>query len=321
MQVSWCNQNLFFKVVSLLWIIPISFYQGCSNSMVLVVGAHFVGTPFAVFAAKLFNRRVIFRSTLLGDDDPKSLVFDNSIRGRFRRIVLDYCDVFFAINQAFVKQYSDLYGSSKPVVRASQGIDVCRFNNTLRTAKENSDTTTLNIISVGFLIRRKGYLDIFDALSKLTIPFRYVVVSSRKLPNSFSHYDEMESVVDIGKEKLKGNIIFVESVENIEELYGDADVLLHNSSIEGNPNVVMEAMACGVVPIIRELDGFKDFLIRHGETGFFYTDLGDALNYIGHLYNDPVLMKRMASNTAKFARENFSFERTWKEILNALNHA
>lgn len=320
-QVAWYHQNLFYKIISFLWIIPISLYQGFTSTLVVVVGAHFVGTPFVVFAARALNRRVIFRSTLLGDDDPKTLALDKSIRGNYRRFVLEHCHGFLAINQSFANQYQEFYGDKKPIIKVTQGIDTSRFNSKVRFTTSNTDTAHLNIISVGFLIGRKGYIDIFNVLSKLTIPFNYVVVSNNIFPKAVTLNEDLDRIVSCGNEMLKGRITFFESVENVEELYGKADVLLHNSSKEGMPNVVMESMACGVIPVVRELPGFRDYLVEDRCNGFLFSEIEEVNPFLEYLYSNYKEKIKLSEAASKYALDNFSFEKTWQEIRKPWGYA
>src|SRR5206468_4261129 len=57
------------------------------------------------------------------------------------------------------------------------------------------------------------------------------------------------------------------AVSNMLPVYREADALVLTSDYEGTPNVVLEAMACGL-PVIATRVGDVPEIVRHGETGF-----------------------------------------------------
>lgn len=323
-QVAWYNWNSLFKIISLAWIIPISFFMGVSHNIILVNGAHFVGTYFVILGAKLFRRKVVFRSTLWGDDDPKTLFTDNSLIGQYRGQALIKCNVYHAINPSFTQSFAEIFGENKPVVTVTQGVDIDRFNNSYRLTIAGDQNNVLTIISVGFLIDRKGFKEIFDFLSNLDIPFQYIIVASKRVPEHF-HVNrfliEIENLTEYGSNKLGSNVTFCESVEKIEDYYAKADIILLNSQAEGTPNVIMEAMACGVIPIVKELPGFKNFLVKHDENGYLFDNIKTIEPLLQNIRTNPLLRNKMSEAAAKFARENFSFQQTWDELSKAIANA
>jgi len=67
----------------------------------------------------------------------------------------------------------------------------------------------------------------------------------------------------------------------LRQLYQEADALVNPSYYEGMPNVVLEAMACGLPVIASDVPG-NNTLVTHEKTGFLFnlcdpTALGDAL--------------------------------------------
>lgn len=63
----------------------------------------------------------------------------------------------------------------------------------------------------------------------------------------------------------------------LRELYQRAHVVVNPSLYEGMPNVVLEAMACGLPVVASEVPG-NESLVRSGETGYLYEPGdGDAL--------------------------------------------
>ena len=57
--------------------------------------------------------------------------------------------------------------------------------------------------------------------------------------------------------------------DSLREIYRSADCLVNPSLCEGMPNVVLEAMACGLPVIASRVPG-NDAVVRHGETGWLF---------------------------------------------------
>ena len=63
--------------------------------------------------------------------------------------------------------------------------------------------------------------------------------------------------------------------DNVQNLLADSTFLAHTSDIEGCPNVVMEAMACGRAVVATNV-GDIPFLIEEGRTGFIVDCRDDS---------------------------------------------
>lgn len=104
------------------------------------------------------------------------------------------------------------------------------------------------------------------------------------------------------------NIHFYTNTADPLPLYRKTDVFLLTSDWEGTPNVLMEAMACGL-PIVATNVGGVPELIKHGETGFLVNP-GDVANmtfYLRLLIEDPTLRKKLGAAARTFILENYNF--------------
>jgi glycosyltransferase involved in cell wall biosynthesis len=72
---------------------------------------------------------------------------------------------------------------------------------------------------------------------------------------------------DAEQRGLAGRVKFVERTEAIEDYYRAADVFVLPTTREGLPNVLLEAMASGVPPVITRLAGVTDWLFEDGVHG------------------------------------------------------
>jgi glycosyltransferase involved in cell wall biosynthesis len=97
------------------------------------------------------------------------------------------------------------------------------------------------------------------------------------------------------------------------DAYQSADLLVNPSLYEGMPNVVLEAMACGLPVIASKVSG-NDALVRHGETGFLFS-LQEADGLISALQRmfDPDLRRRMGAR----GRDRVIAEFSWRTATEA----
>ncbi len=324
-QVGWFNKNFFTKILSLFWVAPICFYLGLTSSVVYIIGAHFVGIFFVIIGAKLSGIKIIFRSTLMGDDDPKTLVSSKGTKNYFRKKTITSANLYHAINPVFLQDWDALkVKKNQNTILMVQGLDTAKFNSNQRHKnKESIPEASLSLLSVGFIIKRKGFEELFEKLSTLTIPFKYQIATNPQLPNYFDAETmkiEMDNLMAYGRELLVNKLSFLYPQEGIQTVYANADILLLNSRTEGTPNVILEAMACGVIPVVRELPGFKDFIIKDGVTGFLYSDIDKLNSILDRLCTNRDLMQQVSVNASEFAQQNFSFERVWTEIRKGIEN-
>lgn len=97
-----------------------------------------------------------------------------------------------------------------------------------------------------------------------------------------------------------------------------ADLMLLTSTLEGMPNVLMEAQFSGL-PAVATLAGAADECIAHGETGFVLGsgDVEGLTAACASLMEDKALAARMGQAAARRAREAFSPERMVRGFLDA----
>lgn len=94
-------------------------------------------------------------------------------------------------------------------------------------------------------------------------------------------------------------------------IYQSADVLVNPSLYEGMPNVVLEAMACGLPVVASNVPG-NDAVVVHGETGYLFDlDEPDALLHaVRTLLHDRTLLTRFGAT----ARERAVNEFSWRTV-------
>lgn len=97
------------------------------------------------------------------------------------------------------------------------------------------------------------------------------------------------------------------------------DVYISFSSYDGIPNSLLEAMACGLVPIVGELPQLHEW-IEEGQTGYFIpqNDVEKLAHAIKRLYQSPQVLPTMAARCIAKIHEHGSYERCSKRTRSVL---
>jgi len=185
------------------------------------------------------------------------------------------------------------------------GVDLLRFR-PLRQEAARSElglTGSPLLLSVGYLIQRKGHHVAIDALSQLLPSHpqaRLIIVGDG---------EERDSLLQLCKRLgLENRVTFTGALPNVElfRWYSAADVLILASSREGWANVLLESMACGTPVVAARIWGTPEVvaqavagrLVDQREGGAF----AQAISALLASYPDRAQVRSYA--------ENFSWQST-----------
>jgi glycosyltransferase involved in cell wall biosynthesis len=103
------------------------------------------------------------------------------------------------------------------------------------------------------------------------------------------------------------NVELLGRVANPLNLYQSADVLLVASDREGTPNVILEAMACGVPVVATNVGGIADLVID-GENGFLFepNDTARAVGALERLAREAEFGPEIGRNARGFIERHHS---------------
>jgi glycosyltransferase involved in cell wall biosynthesis len=122
----------------------------------------------------------------------------------------------------------------------------------------------------------------------------------------------------IRQHQLESNIIFTGALplEEVRRLYVASDIFVLPSLAEGDPLVVVEAMASGK-PIIGTKVGGILHKVKDGWNGFLIdpADERQLADKIKYLMDHPEERKRMGTNSRKYAEEEFN----WRKVAERLS--
>ena len=176
--------------------------------------------------------------------------------------------------------------ASLPAVRVIRhGVELDRFKPRLRpTALADAGVADVQIVTVGRLVAKKGFPDLLQAISRLRASGRRVecqVYGDGPLLGALTELRDslgLADAVHFAGERSREAII--------SALHG-ADVFVLTPTVgedgdrDGIPNVLVEAMACGLPVVSTSVGGIPE-LVTHGENGFL-TSPGDVAGIERHL--------------------------------------
>lgn len=183
--------------------------------------------------------------------------------------------------------------------------------NFFRPLDVHKDKKIFQILSVGYLIERKGFEYLIKAMPSVLKEHNHVrlkIVGSGPLESKLKdliHELDLEDEVEIVK-----NV----SDEELLMIYNSADLFVLPSIVDSQGNteglgvVLLEAMACGLPVIGSDVGGIPD-IVKDGENGLLVIekDVVGLSKAILELFEDKKLKTKLASEGCKYVRNNFSW--------------
>ncbi|MHC5776227.1 glycosyltransferase family 4 protein [Nostoc sp.] len=135
--------------------------------------------------------------------------------------------------------------------------------------------------------------------------------------------DEMTISRDLVNERgLSDRIIFLGLIESstVQSKLALCQAILLMSDYEGLPVALLEAMAIGVVPIVRLIPSGIPELVKHNESGLLVDDTPEqAAEGVVHLVNHPDLWLKYSNASKSLVAENYSEEICYQRWLNVIS--
>jgi glycosyltransferase involved in cell wall biosynthesis len=161
----------------------------------------------------------------------------------------------------------------------------------------------LELVSTGSLMWRKGYFYQLLVLKKLTekgISAKLTIIGSGKESEAILY--TVEALGLYNKVVLKGQLTHSE----VKSILQESHLYLSTSIAEGLANSVMEAAACGVVPVVFQCEGMHD-LIDDGINGYIvpFGDIEAMTDRILSLYSSHVQLTAMRFAARKKMESEF----------------
>lgn len=285
------------------------------NSSVIVFFGSFPGYLLLLCLAKVLNKSTVFRSTLNGADDLITL----SRNQYLRKFLLKSIDLYYATNPIFKNKFLAVFPDRvNRVLELSPGVSSDWIFN---SRKKINIEKPLTLISIGNLIDRKGYVPVFNALSKVETSFIYVVIGECS-PSAFFSDEENHQIIhnhSYGNKLLGNKVLFTGFVENVKDYLEKGDFFILNSTYEGVPNSLLQAMTCGVVPIITQVEGVSGYIVKDQQNGIVINDASEIPKWINIFEKDTEFMKKLSVEARQTIIENHRMEQVVSTFIERIN--
>ena len=196
------------------------------------------------------------------------------------------------------------------------GVDINNFKNfsqvpsLKKELKLNKDD--ILITTIGPFKPQKNlpdFIRLANNLSKLDNKFKFVIVGDGALRKSF---EQMIKYFDIFN-----NIFLIGWRRDIANILNSSDFFVMTSLWEGLPISTIEALCCGLIPIVNDVDGQRE-IIKNGINGFLISpyDIEAIQEKILLLTSDNKLKQKMSKNAKNCIDKTFSIDYMIKQHEN-----
>ena len=257
-------------------------------------GAWLLGVPFSFtgHATDLFRDRV-------------------ALRDKIRRAEFIVC--ISSWHRAFYKEHG---ARDEQLFIAYCGIDVAQLQPPVRPKPRKP----FRILASGRLVEKKGFSDLIEAcrrLHKEGLDFECVIAGTGPLYDVLS--EQIRSAGLSNRMRLTGQVVKQERLADFMHtgsVYCLPCVRARDDDIDGLPQMLMEAMACGLPTISTRLVGIPD-LVVDGKTGLLVEpgDVARLAAAIRSLHDDPALADRLAQAGREWVVERFDISRCLEPLL------
>lgn len=187
------------------------------------------------------------------------------------------------------------------------GIDVAHFTPRLRPREPGRPPV---LLSSGRLVEKKGFVHLIDACARLRRDgrdFRCVIGGSGPLESSLRARIAERGLGDVVT--LTGKALSQEELPGFMEqgdVYCLPCVWASDDDVDGLPQMLVEAMACGLPAVSTRLVGIPD-LVVHESTGLLVEpgDVDALAAALARLMDDEALARTLAERGRKLVEERF----------------
>ena len=321
------SDNNIMRLLGYFIIIPIFTYYLSKSNLAIVFGP-LQGYMSLFISGKVLRKKVVFRSTMYGVDDLSSL--NNKFGAKLyklRQKINGLMGGYISQSIAMTKSFTNEYNTSIPVFESAQGVDTKKFkpvslNEKIKLKEKlnlNINENTKIILSIGYVIERKGYREVFDSLAKFeNEDFLYIVIGKYKTKDVEYMYHENENMQKLhmyGKNLLKNKIFFTGECKNTEDYYKIADLFILNSKKEGMPNVLLEAMASSLPVIVTSLPGVVNYITKNKKNALVIDENNSLYDYLDLFFRDNTIFNKLGINARQLMVIKYNFSVVTKNII------
>ncbi len=306
------------KAVAPLRVFATLFRERARFDVIHVHGVGYLSTVAVLFAG-LFGKKTVIKMTMFAEDDPLSVKARR--HGWITFAFLARASRVVAITESFYHSCLAAGLLASRIALIPNGVDTRRFHpvtidarRALRRRLQLPEADTL-LVYAGIIRPEKGIdflLDMMSVLKGMRATVGLVLLGPLEswLPHAEQIYAARQ-VARMQSDELSDVVQFLPGVENVHEYFEAADIFVSASLREGFPNVLLEAMASGLAPIVREVPEVHVNVLEYGVDGLVLRDPSPAAfaDRVAALVDDPELRARIGAAAAAKASAQYSVER------------
>jgi glycosyltransferase involved in cell wall biosynthesis len=189
------------------------------------------------------------------------------------RIVMWRANVLSCVSEDMVLQYKKIFRNS-PHICIYNIVDDKLSRQKMKEPLDDewfSDSSIPRIVAAGRLASWKDFPTLINAIAecKKSIDLKLIILGDGPLRSQLQ--DQIDRL------KLSKNILLKGYVSNPLKYYCAADIFVLSSIVEGMPNVLVESMMCGCIPVSTDCPTGPRELLKDGEYGGLVS-VGDSLD-------------------------------------------
>lgn len=227
---------------------------------------------------------------------------------------LQFLDFYFKYFLKFSKRIITPSNYLKNIVVSwNSKLDVITIYNAVEFPKEfekNSNETFSKILTVSRLVSWKNIDQIILSLNKLN-GFNLDIIGEG--PENFF----LKELVKENKLEERVNFLGQLNQKEVFEKMNKSDVFILNSSYEGLPHVIVEAMYAKLPVICSNVGGCPEVVLDN-KTGLLTSNSEDILNKI-NLLKDEVFRKKIINDAHALVQDGFSIHRMFNNTIRVLS--
>jgi len=265
--------RLWFLFVSVGWVL---LRRRSQYDIVHVVSESWV-CAFAIFWARILGRRTVYETSLVEQDD---LLTIRQTSGRAKYWMVSHARAFVAISPQLYKLCITAGIKDNEIHLIGNAVDTNTFHpvdgasKAMLRRKLHLPENDPIILFVGEICHRKG-ADLLPAIFRGVLAAfpraSLVLVGPKGRPGAVNQVAacivrELEDYI------AAGQVILIGTVSNVPEYMQASDIFLFPSRREGFGTVLVEAMACGLPSIVRNIEGISSFILQDGVEGVIVHD-------------------------------------------------
>lgn len=184
------------------------------------------------------------------------------------------------------------------------GIDTSLF----KPMKKPSGDKVIKILNVGRLEDQKNQTSLIKALKNMNA--KLTIIGNGSLKNKLENLAK----------KVNVDLKIIGSIENskMPKIYNDADIFALPSLIEGAPKVLLEAMSCGLPPVVTKID-IVEKIVEDDVNGIFCNEHENSLREkLFYLSKNKDLRTNISKNARKDMVDNFDIADILKKEIEVL---